>query len=115
MECQLELIEEIPAEELDLSIETLGACKVENPLQKDRLCYVTDDMKASLVVSEDYLKKCLEEGRTPPSAELAGPRPRIYFDPAKTRAAIVTCGGLCPGINDVIRSIVLTLYFSYGV
>ncbi len=47
--------------------------------------------------------------------ELAGPRERLYFDPAKTRAGIVTCGGLCPGLNNVIRSLVLQLYFGYGV
>ncbi len=47
--------------------------------------------------------------------EKAGPRKMIYFDPKKTRAAIVTCGGLCPGINDVIRAIVRELYYSYGV
>lgn len=46
--------------------------------------------------------------------EKAGPRERIYFDPKKTHAAIVTCGGLCPGLNDVIRAIVMTLW-QYGV
>ncbi|KAL3701403.1 hypothetical protein R1sor_019425 [Riccia sorocarpa] len=44
----------------------------------------------------------------------AGPRSKIYFDPADVKAAIVTCGGLCPGLNDVIRQIVLTLDV-YGV
>ncbi|MFR5646986.1 MAG: ATP-dependent 6-phosphofructokinase [Bilophila wadsworthia] len=47
--------------------------------------------------------------------ELAGPRDRIYFDPSKTKCAIVTCGGLCPGINDVIRAIVMTAYNAYRV
>ena len=47
--------------------------------------------------------------------EHAGPRERIYFDPAKTRAAIVTCGGICPGMNNVIRSAYLELAYNYGV
>lgn len=47
--------------------------------------------------------------------EKAGPRKKIYFDPAQTRAAIVTCGGLCPGLNNVIRSVVRALQRSYGV
>lgn len=47
--------------------------------------------------------------------ELAGPRKRIFFDPPKTRAGIVTCGGLCPGLNNVIRSLFLELYYGYGV
>lgn len=50
-----------------------------------------------------------------PAFELAGPRDKIYFDPSKTRAAIVTCGGICPGLNNVIRGIVLELYQAYGV
>ena len=55
----------------------------------------------------------------PPAEELmfevAGPRERLYFDPRKTRAGIVTCGGLCPGLNNVIRSLVLELHHGYGV
>ncbi|MGL4388604.1 MAG: ATP-dependent 6-phosphofructokinase, partial [Brevinema sp.] len=49
------------------------------------------------------------------SFEKAGPRKKMYFDPKKVKAAITTCGGLCPGLNDVIRSIVRELYYSYGV
>ncbi|KMZ65243.1 6-phosphofructokinase [Zostera marina] len=44
----------------------------------------------------------------------AGPRKQIYFEPDSVKAAIVTCGGLCPGLNDVIRQIVFTLEV-YGV
>ena len=47
--------------------------------------------------------------------ELAGPRERIAFDPAEVHAAIVTCGGLCPGLNDVIRALVMCLRYHYGV
>ena len=46
--------------------------------------------------------------------EKAGPREKIYFDPSGVRAGIVTCGGLCPGLNDVIRAIVMTLWYRYG-
>jgi len=47
--------------------------------------------------------------------ELAGPRARLYFEPRRTRAAIVTCGGLCPGLNNVIRSAFFELHHGYGV
>ena len=47
--------------------------------------------------------------------ELAGPRARLFFDPKQTRAGIVTCGGLCPGLNNVIRSLFHQLYHGYGV
>ena len=39
----------------------------------------------------------------------------LFFDPTKLACGIVTCGGLCPGLNDVIRSIVLSLHHHYGV
>jgi 6-phosphofructokinase 1 len=47
--------------------------------------------------------------------ELAGPRAKLFFDPKQTRASIVTCGGLCPGLNNVIRSLFLELHYGYGV
>jgi len=47
--------------------------------------------------------------------ELAGPRARLFFDPGHTRAGIVTCGGLCPGLNNVIRSLFLELHYAYRV
>jgi 6-phosphofructokinase 1 len=47
--------------------------------------------------------------------ELCGPRAKLFFDPKETRAGIVTCGGLCPGLNDVIRSLFLELHHAYGV
>ena len=47
--------------------------------------------------------------------EVAGPRERLFFDPQKTRAGIVTCGGLCPGLNNVIRSLYFQLHHGYGV
>jgi 6-phosphofructokinase 1 len=50
-----------------------------------------------------------------PDFELAGPREHLYFDAAQTRAGVVTCGGLCPGLNDVIRSLFLELHHIYGV
>lgn len=46
---------------------------------------------------------------------MAGPREKIYFDPSKLKCGIVTCGGLCPGLNDVIRAIVMGLFYHYGV
>lgn len=45
---------------------------------------------------------------------MAGPRQQIFFDPSKLKCGIVTCGGLCPGLNDVIRAIVLGLFHHYG-
>jgi 6-phosphofructokinase 1 len=62
----------------------------------------------------DELREQLRAGVDPPAFELAGPRESIYFNPGTLRCGIVTCGGLCPGLNDVIRSIVFCLHEKYG-
>jgi 6-phosphofructokinase 1 len=61
------------------------------------------------------LEVYLKAGSPPPFFEKAGPREKIYFDPSKLKCGIVTCGGLCPGLNDVIRAIVMSLFHHYGV
>ena len=61
------------------------------------------------------LQPYIDAGEPLPSFELAGRRASLFFDPSKVTAGIVTCGGLCPGQNAVIRSIVLTLEYAYGV
>jgi len=63
----------------------------------------------------DSVREAMKIDIDPPSIELAGPRGDIYFNPADTCCAIVTCGGLCPGINDVIRAIVRQAHYVYGV
>lgn len=73
--------------------------------------YVPD--RARVLVHAEVL-----DGQAPDTSlrfEKAGPREQIFFDPASTRAAIVTCGGLCPGLNNVIRSMVLELHHKYRV
>ena len=56
----------------------------------------------------------VQTGIDPPAFEKAGPREKIYFDPKKLKCAMVTCGGLCPGLNGIIRSVVLELWYGYG-
>jgi 6-phosphofructokinase len=64
----------------------------------------------------DYLKRLrANAGDDPPSMETVGPRQQIFFNPSAVACGIVTCGGLCPGLNDVIRAIVLSLRHHYGV
>lgn len=108
------MVEEI-TEEISTEIEHLGPCKIPNPMKLSPTCFITDDMKLTLRLNVKYLESSIKEEKGLPSLEIAGPRPYIYFDPSKVKAGVVTCGGLCPGINDVIRSIVMTLYYSYGV
>ena len=97
----------------DFSIASLGVRTIQSPLQTG---HFTDDKKRLLfnIHSDDYLSVTDKQGK-PLSVELAGPREKIFFNPQTTKAAIVTCGGLCPGINDVIRSITNALFFNYKV
>jgi 6-phosphofructokinase 1 len=83
----------------------------ENPVYK----FVDDSERILYDVSLEYFRKCHETGEQPVSFEKAGPKENIYFEPAKTKVAIVTCGGLCPGLNNVIRSLVNELHYRYGI
>jgi len=97
----------------DFSIRSLGPCKIPSPHLAG---YFTDDKKQVLFnIDRDAFDKLRRGPGEPLSVEVAGPREKIYFDPAKTKAAIVTCGGLCPGLNDVIRAVVMQLYYRYHV
>jgi len=73
--------------------------------------------RRSHTISDDIrIPERIEIGADPGlQFELAGPRAKLFFDGKKTRAGIVTCGGLCPGLNNVIRSLFLELYYGYGV
>jgi 6-phosphofructokinase 1 len=97
----------------DFSINNLGDCKVPSPLKG---IHFVDNKEHILYHSNfDDIKKYLDAGSEPPSFDMAGPKEKIFFDPSKLACGIVTCGGLCPGINDVIRAIVLSLTHHYGV
>ncbi len=105
----------------DLNIQTLGKANFDSPLKLSTVDgdyltnYVEDQERVLFNNSLCKLKEELAAGREPLTFEKAGPREKIFFDPSRTRAGIVTCGGLCPGINDVIRGLVMQLYFWYGV
>jgi 6-phosphofructokinase 1 len=107
-------------ESLDTTIPSLGSAKIASPVKRQHqglqgTSFVSDDDRVAVDLSISNLKQLIEEGIAPPAVELAGPREKIYFDPSKVRCALVTCGGMCPGLNDIIRSIVLELYYGYGV
>jgi 6-phosphofructokinase 1 len=98
---------------LDFTIARLGECRVPSPMSGVR--FTTDQERVLYHSRLEKLQPFIASGATPPAMECAGPRERIFFDPATLACGIVTCGGLCPGLNDVIRSIVLSLTHHYGV
>jgi 6-phosphofructokinase 1 len=77
--------------------------------------YVKEDQRIIFDRSLENFVKHKDDGIMPVSFEKAGPREFIYFEPAKTKIGIVTCGGLCPGLNNVIRSLVMESYYRYGI
>jgi 6-phosphofructokinase 1 len=100
-------------------ISTLGEAKIPSPTLKtngaDCISLIPEDSRILIDLELSNLMAVCQAGQTPLSFETAGPRCDIFFDPSKLRAALVTCGGLCPGLNDIIRSIVLELVYGYGV
>ncbi len=105
----------------DLLIRTLGTGTIWSPLH--RLAdageggenFVHDEER---ILHDDRIsgvQDLLARNEPLPSFEMAGPRRKIFFDPEKTACGIVTCGGLCPGLNDVIRGLVMQLNYRYGV
>ncbi len=110
----------------DLTIKTLGPCRVDSPLASsesasgcgsDHFIHAAEFVQDSFrVLLEDRLDRIIKKPFDAlPAFELAGPREKIYFDPTKISAGIVTCGGICPGLNDVIRGLVMELHYRYGV
>lgn len=105
----------------EFQIDSLGPCKVRSPINLgsepgDLLADFTPD-NARVVVPMDLatIRSFATREEDPPSMELAGPREKIYFDASKLKVGIVTCGGICPGVNDVIRGLVMALHYGYRV
>lgn len=99
--------------DLDFTIERLGECRIPSPVRGIR--FMDDDGHVLYFSHLEKMKPWLDRGIRPPAMEAAGPREKIFFDPSHLACGIVTCGGICPGLNDVIRSIVLSLCHHYGV
>ncbi len=101
------------------SIEILGPAKIASPLnlksENAPSTFVDDTDRVLIDINASRISDVYGKGMTPASLEVAGPRRNIYFDPSKIRCALVTCGGICPGLNAIIRSVVLELYYGYGV
>ncbi|MDD5704525.1 MAG: ATP-dependent 6-phosphofructokinase [Kiritimatiellae bacterium] len=97
----------------DFDVECLGPCRIPSPVRNPQ--FIADDARMLLSNDVAVLRNCAAKHCPPPSFEAAGPRAQIYHDPAWSRAAILTAGGLCPGLNHVIKGLVEILVFDYGI
>lgn len=101
---------------LDFTVRKLGPSNCVSPLHLSKR---RDDYQANYVTDEQRVVYEVEVDAgsfsTNQLLEKAGPRENIFFDPSTLHAAVLTAGGLCPGLNDVVRSVVMTLWYRYGV
>ena len=100
-------------EQFNLSIETVGKGTLKSPMKG--IQFVSEEDRIGLTTDVKRIEEFYKKKIAVPSLEAAGPRETIFHDPAWTRAGIVTCGGLCPGLNNVIKGLVQVLWFDYGV
>jgi 6-phosphofructokinase 1 len=107
------------AKNFDFTIEELGKRNIKSPIA---MSTTRGDMIANYVTDNEFIRLNTDVKIGAQTTltrkhvlECAGPREMIYFSPSNVHAGIVTCGGLCPGLNDVIRAIVRCLWYRYGV
>lgn len=93
-------------------ISSLGKAKIPSPLPS---AHIQPNDTAPFFIDGEHLEELHGHPPLLLHFEPAGPRENIYFDPSKTKCAIVTCGGLCPGLNDVIRAIAMEAHHKYKV
>jgi 6-phosphofructokinase 1 len=102
-----------PDAQFETRVPTLGRCEFKSPDRYRR--FVEDTDRVLYDIDCDRVIGKVKRNETLVAFEKAGPRENIFFDPSRTTAAVVTCGGLCPGLNDVIRAIVHELHYVYNV
>jgi 6-phosphofructokinase 1 len=105
----------------DLIVQMLGDQSIKSPLKpslhadRHSFGFIENEDRVLHDASLEHFHHCRQTGETPMSFEKAGPHKHLYFEADKTKVAIVTCGGLCPGLNNVIRSLVNQLSYRYKV
>jgi 6-phosphofructokinase 1 len=114
-------MENIELKQEDLCVDSLGEPRIPSPLGlnvvdgDETANYITDSRTVLYDTDRDNAVQRAREGKFLPAFQMAGPRKTIFFEPGGVKAAIVTCGGLCPGINNVIRTLVFELHYRYNV
>ena len=91
----------------------LGECKIASPVHHHD--FIDDGERITLTGNLSVLKQWKDKLGFEPTFERAGPLAKIFHDPSWTRVGILTAGGLCPGLNNVIKGLVEILTFDYGI
>ena len=101
------------SEKFNFEIERLGEPSHPNPIIRSG--YTSDDERIAFSSQVVNIFQQIESCKKFPSFEKAGMREKLFHDPKGTKAAIITCGGLCPGLNYVIKGLVSELEVEYGI
>ena len=109
------ILEQIASGECEFvcDAETLGECKIPSPVNHHE--FIREGERILVTENESSVRRLAERLGHSPTFERAGPLAKIFHDPSWTRVGIVTAGGLCPGLNNVIKGLVEILHFDYGV
>ena len=99
--------------DFNFEVQQLGAATYNNPCSRE--VFIEESEKIVFSSQIKNLTYQLKTCKQLPAFEKAGARKKIFHDPNTTRAAIITCGGLCPGLNNVIKGLVNVLEQDYGV
>ena len=100
-------------DEYSCQVERLGECRITSPVRHHE--FIHEGERILVTENETYMKYIAEKLGHTPTFERAGPLEKIFHDPSWTRVGIVTAGGLCPGLNNVIKGLVEILTYDYGV
>ncbi len=106
---------------LDFNVESFGPPQYDSPLHEylenagTHLGFVDDAERIVFDPRIASIKEWTSRNQDPPSMEVAGPRRKLFFNTTNFRAAILTAGGLCPGLNDVVRALFMELHYRYRV
>ena len=102
--------------ELNTDVRTVGEPRIPNPVAEGKLGrYRPPEARKSLTADMDVISLCIRETKEIPSLQEAGPRSLLFHDPHQVRAAIVTTGGVAPGLNSIVHSIVKRHHRTYSI
>ena len=109
------LLDKIAADhaKYNCAVKTLGEAKIASPILRQD--FIRDGQRVLLTGDLEALEAWKTKLGHLPSFERAGAHAKIFHDPAWTRVGIVTAGGLCPGLNNVIKGLVEILSADYGI
>jgi len=100
-------------DDFKFEVQSLGECSIDSPVRgRD---FVDDNEQITFASQVKNINMLMNKAKVFPAFQKAGPRTRIFHEPALSNAAIITCGGLCPGLNNVIKGLVTVLYHDYNV